>query len=164
MWRRLSPNHGREYQPPTASASPSTSGVCKGLGLPCPALLTVQMRLKVASRLTGFVTKEASANGRYGSRGEHRRVKAHGFNIRLRPATSFEMSKAPYLWKAMAAGSAALAVMAVFESVKQLTFKHLTLWESHGITIAFHLHPGVRSERDISQARTQEAQSLKRTF
>ncbi len=47
------------------------------------------------------------------------------------------MSKAPYLWKAMIAGSAALAVMTAFETVKAITLKHLTLWQSHGITIAF---------------------------
>jgi PAS domain S-box-containing protein len=47
------------------------------------------------------------------------------------------MSKAPYLLKAMAAGSVALLVMTAFESAKALSFTHLSLWQSHAITILF---------------------------
>src|SRR5271168_1792118 len=63
-------------------------------------------------------------------------MKAHGFNVYLSPVTS-EMTKVSYIWKAATAGLAALLVMTAFESVKALSFKQLTLWESHGITIAF---------------------------
>ena len=47
------------------------------------------------------------------------------------------MSKVSYFWKAGAVGLAALVIMTAFETVKSLNLRHLTLWESHIITILF---------------------------
>ena len=42
-----------------------------------------------------------------------------------------------YLWKAAAAGMTGLLVITAFETTKSIVFRHLSLWESHAITILF---------------------------
>lgn len=49
-----------------------------------------------------------------------------------------EMSKLPYLWRAVAAGLAGLLTTSVYEAMKQLTLGNLTPWESHTITISYY--------------------------
>src|ERR1700723_2779258 len=42
-----------------------------------------------------------------------------------------------YLWKAGAAGLTGLIVITAFEATKSIVFTHITLWQSHTITILF---------------------------
>src|ERR1700739_554360 len=48
-----------------------------------------------------------------------------------------EMSKLHYLWKASAAGLAGLLTTSAYEVIKQTSLPHITMWQSHLITIAF---------------------------
>jgi PAS domain S-box-containing protein len=47
------------------------------------------------------------------------------------------MSKVPYLWKAAAAGIAALFLTFAYEAIKQAYYPGLSPWQSHAITIVF---------------------------
>jgi len=53
------------------------------------------------------------------------------------PVANAAMSKMNYLWKAATAGLTGLLVMTAFETTKSIVFTHLTLWQSHAITILF---------------------------
>ena len=53
------------------------------------------------------------------------------------PVANTAMSKMNYLWKSGAAGLTGLPVMTAFETTKSIAFTHLTLWQSHAITIVF---------------------------
>ena len=47
------------------------------------------------------------------------------------------MSRMPYLWRATAAGFAALLMTTAYEAIKEATLSSLTPWQSHTITILF---------------------------